>query len=65
MSWLYITVMWFAALIVADDMSLMHIHPAKGMFIIFALTYNVAYTMYKWEHSKKECKKNGSVHNLP
>lgn len=49
MTWLYITVMWFAAVIVADDMSLMHIHPAKGMFIIFALTYNVAYTMYKWE----------------
>lgn len=53
MSWLYITVMWFAAVIVADDMSLMHIHPAKGMFIIFALTYNVAYTMYKLERKNK------------
>ena len=53
MTWLYITVMWIAALLVADDMGLEHIHPAKGAFIILALIYNVAYTMYKWERKYK------------
>ena len=61
MTWLYITVMWFAALLVADDMGLRHIHPARGLIIIGALIYNVAYTVYKWEHKKKECKKDGSI----
>ena len=57
MAWLYITVMWFAALLVADDMGMEHIHPVKGAFIIGALIYNVAYTMYKLEHKKKEYKR--------
>lgn len=53
MSWIYITVVWGAALVLADDMGLGNIHPAKGAFIMLALVYNVAYTAYKWE---RKCK---------
>ena len=53
MSWLYITVIWLAALVLADDMGLGNIHPAKGAFIMLALVYNVAYTIYKNERKVK------------
>ena len=52
MSWLYITVMWVASLLVADTMGMGNIHPLKGFLIIGALTYNVAYTMYKQERKR-------------
>ena len=53
MSWLYISVVWLAAVLLADDMGLGNIHPAKGIFIMLALVYNVAYTIYRRE---RKCK---------
>lgn len=53
MSWLYISVVWLAAVLLADDMGLGNIHPAKGTFIMLALAYNVAYTIYRKE---RKCK---------
>lgn len=58
MHWLYITVMWVAALLVADDMGLGQIHPVRGFIIIGALIYNVAYTVYKWERKCKCAKRD-------
>ena len=53
MSWLYIAVVWFASLVLADDVGLGNIHPVRGAFIMLALVYNVAYTVYKRERKKK------------
>lgn len=53
MSWLYITITWLAALVVADDMGLGNIHPVRGAFIMLALVWNTAYTVYKWERKVK------------
>lgn len=54
MSWIYITVIWFAALLLADDVGLGNIHPVKGIFIMIALVWNTAYTLWKIE--RKRCK---------
>lgn len=53
MSWLYSMVIVGAAFVVADDMGLGNIHPVKGAFIMFALAYNLAYTIYKNERKVK------------
>ena len=53
MSWLYVTFVWIAALLLADDIGLGHIHPAKGFFVLVTLIWNVAYTAYKWERKYK------------
>ena len=56
MSMLYVITIITAAMMLADDMGLGNIHPVRGAFIMIALVYNVAYTVYKWERKKKECK---------
>ena len=53
MSWLYVTVVWFASVVLADDMGLGNIHPVRGAFIMLALVYNVAYTVYRKERKVK------------
>ena len=50
MSWLYIIFTWLAALFVADDMGLGNIHPIKGFFVLIALVWNTAYTIYRKDH---------------
>lgn len=53
MSWLYVTFVWLAALLLVDDIGLEHIHPLKGFIILVALIWNVAYTVYKKERKYK------------
>ena len=53
MSYLYIVIVCCAAWMLADDMGLGNVHPVKGAFIMLALVYNVAYTIY-WK--KRKCK---------
>ena len=54
MSWLYITVTWFAALLVANDVGLGNMHLVKGIFLMIVLVWNTAYKLWKIE--RKRCK---------
>lgn len=53
MSMLYVITIITAAMMLADDMGMGNIHPVRGAFIMIALVYNVAYTVYKLERKKK------------
>ena len=53
MSLIYITTCVGAGAIVCDDIALGHIHPIKGMVILFALAWNVASIEYKIEKELK------------
>lgn len=53
MSLIYITVCVGAGAMVCDDIGLGHIHPIKGLVILFALAWNVASIAYKIEKEIK------------
>lgn len=53
MSLIYIFTCVAAGLIVCDDIGLGHIHPIKGLFILFALAWNIACIAYKLEKELK------------
>lgn len=53
MSLIYIFTCAAAGLIVCDDMSLGHMHPIKGLVILFAVAWNIASVAYKLEKEIK------------
>lgn len=53
MSYIYIFTCMVAGLIVCDDMGLGHMHPIKGLVILFALAWNIASVAYKLERKYK------------